>query len=69
MSQRRTQTRDFMTRGLNLETGRVAPAQRGCSPRDEPGPARPLSPTWDLDSRKGGGLFLSPPPSPLYFVF
>lgn len=44
-----------------LETGRVAPAPHGCSRRDETGPARPLSPTWDPDSRKGSGLFLFPP--------
>ena len=50
-----------------LETGRVAPAQHGCSQRDETGPARPLSLTWDPDSHKGRGLFLFPPPFILCF--
>lgn len=45
-----------------LETGRMAPAQHGCSQRDETGAARPLSLTWDPDSHKGSGLFLFPPP-------
>lgn len=50
-----------------LETGRMAPAQHGCSQRDETGAARPLSLTWDPDSHKGSGLFLFPPPFILCF--
>lgn len=50
-----------------LETGRMAPAQHGCSQRDETGAAWPLSLTWDPDSHKGSGLFLFPPPFILCF--